>query len=76
MTRTCSNRAMNSVSVWVGFNVFVLALLALDLGVFHRTAHAVKAREAAFWSLLWVALALAFNGGIYFYLGPKPVSSF
>lgn len=50
---------------WVAFNVFVLAMLALDLGVFHRRAHEVSLREALFWSVLWTVLALAFNGWIY-----------
>jgi tellurite resistance protein TerC len=50
-----------------GFTVFVLLLLALDLGVFHREAHEVSFKEAATWSVVWVALALAFNYGFYLY---------
>jgi tellurite resistance protein TerC len=50
--------------MWAGFTLFVLAMLALDLGVFHRQAHAVKVREAAIWSVVWISLALAFNGWI------------
>jgi tellurite resistance protein TerC len=50
--------------MWAGFTGLVLAMLALDLGVFHRHAHAVRAREAAIWSVVWVSLALAFNGWI------------
>ena len=53
--------------LWIGFNIFVLAMLALDLGVFHRKTHAVSGREALTWSLVWISLALAFNAGIYFY---------
>jgi tellurite resistance protein TerC len=49
------------------FTVFVLGLLALDLGVFHRKAHAVSYREAATWSAVWVLLALFFNYGLYRY---------
>jgi tellurite resistance protein TerC len=49
------------------FTIFVLALLALDLGVFHRKAHAVSFREAAIWSAVWVVLALAFNFALYHY---------
>lgn len=56
-----------SIWLWVGFNVFVLLMLALDLGVFHRHAHAVSVREAALWSVLWISLSLLFNVGIYFY---------
>ncbi len=53
------------------FTLFVLALLALDLGVFHRTAHRVSFREAATWSAVWIALALAFNYGLYRYAHAK-----
>jgi tellurite resistance protein TerC len=53
--------------LWIGFNVFVLALLALDLGVFHRKAHAVSGREALIWSIVWISLSLVFNAVIYFY---------
>ena len=49
------------------FTIFVLALLALDLGVFHRKAHAVSYREAAIWSAVWVALALIFNYALYLF---------
>lgn len=48
--------------MWVGFLTFVLAMLALDLGVFHRSAHRVSVKEAAIWSAVWIGLALAFNG--------------
>lgn len=56
--------------VWILFNVFVLGLLALDLGVFHRTSHEVKMKEALSWSAVWVGLALAFNVVIYLWRGP------
>jgi tellurite resistance protein TerC len=49
------------------FTVFVLFLLLLDLGVFHRKAHVVSFREAATWSVVWISLALAFNYGLYQY---------
>src|SRR5438046_10594206 len=45
---------------WVGFIAFVLVVLALDLGVFHRHAHVVRFREALFWTVIWCALALLF----------------
>jgi TerC family integral membrane protein len=66
----------NQVVIWVGFNLFVLAMLALDLGVFHRQAHTVKVREALVWSAVWVALALLFNAGVYFWRGPEPALDF
>lgn len=61
---------------WVGFNVFVLALLALDLGVFQRKAHAVTVKEAALWSVVWIALAMLFNIGIYIWQGPDVAAQF
>jgi tellurite resistance protein TerC len=54
---------------WVIFGVVVTAMLALDLGVFHRKAHAVRGREAAIWSVVWISVALLFNLGIYFRSG-------
>ncbi|MCZ8205452.1 TerC family protein [Gemmatimonas sp.] len=48
-------------SWWIGFNVMVLFLLALDLGVFNRKAHAVSVKEALGWSALWVSLAIGFG---------------
>lgn len=53
--------------VWVGFNLFVLAMLALDLGVFHRDAHEVSIREAAIWSFVWIGMAMAFNTVLFFF---------
>jgi len=52
---------------YLGFTGFVLLLLALDLGVFHRQAHEVSFREAATWSVVWVVLALLFNFLLYQY---------
>ncbi|MGC4034026.1 MAG: hypothetical protein QM754_20285 [Tepidisphaeraceae bacterium] len=52
--------------IWVGFVLFVLLLLALDLGVFHRKAHAVSMKEALGWSAVWISLGLAFSVPIYF----------
>lgn len=52
---------------YAGFTLFVLGLLALDLGVFHRDAHVVSFRESLTWSVVWVALALAFNYAFYRY---------
>jgi tellurite resistance protein TerC len=56
---------------YLAFTGFVLVLLALDLGVFHRKAHAVSFREASLWSAVWVALALAFNVAFYQYASWK-----
>ena len=51
--------------IWTGFFVFVLAMLALDLGVFHRHAHAVSVKEALAWSAVWVTLSLLFSVFVY-----------
>jgi tellurite resistance protein TerC len=59
----------NTTLLWIGFNVFVILMLALDLGVFHRTSHEVKFKEAITWSFVWIALALVFNAGIWYYFG-------
>jgi len=67
---------LSEVLLWGGFSLFVLTMLILDLGVFHRTAHVVKIKEALLWSALWIALALAFNAGIYFWQGPVKALEF
>jgi tellurite resistance protein TerC len=55
-----------TIWLWVGFNLFVLGMLALDLGVFNRKAHVIRVREALIWTSVWVALALIFNVGVYY----------
>ncbi|HJP87150.1 MAG TPA: TerC family protein [Gemmatimonadaceae bacterium] len=62
---------MNSIYGWIGFNVVVLAILALDLGVLHRKSEKVSLREAAIWSAVWVALSLCFALAIYFTMGKR-----
>lgn len=52
---------------WIGFGVFVLAMLALDLGVFNRDHHAVSFKEACIWSSVWIVLALLFAACLYFW---------
>jgi tellurite resistance protein TerC len=56
---------------YLAFTGFVLVLLALDLGVFHRKAHLVSFREASFWSVVWIGLALVFNFALYQYAAWK-----
>jgi tellurite resistance protein TerC len=58
---------MDTIWLWVGFNLFVLAMLALDLGVFHRHTHTVSVKEATLWSVVWITLSLIFNAGLYFF---------
>ncbi len=62
--------------VWAGFTTFVLALLALDLGVFHRKAHAVGTKEAGIWTAVWVSLAALFGVGVYATMGRQPALEF
>jgi len=62
--------------VWAGFIAFVIVLLAIDLGIFHRKSHEVKVREALIWSAVWISLALIFNYGIYFFLGKEKALEF
>ncbi len=65
-----------SVLIWVGFIAFVLAMLALDLGVFNRKSHAVSMKEAAIWTAVWISLALVFNVVIYFWRGQEAALEF
>jgi len=62
---------IESLWLWAGFNVFILAMLALDLGVFHRRTHAVSFKESLTWTAVWVALALVFNAGVWHFAGPQ-----
>ena len=62
----------SQVWMWVAFNVFVLVMLAVDLGVLHRRAHEVALKEALVWSGIWIALALLFALGVYSWYGPQP----
>ncbi len=57
----------NQVYLWIGFNLFVLLMLALDLGIFHRRDHVVSVRESLTWTFVWIALAIAFNVGLYYW---------
>ena len=62
---------MGTPLLWVGFNLFVLLALALDLGVFHRKAHKIRIREAAFWSVVWISLALGFGYFVWHWFGAQ-----
>ncbi|WP_163780476.1 TerC family protein [Myxococcus vastator] len=64
--------SVGSPGLWAGFVAFVIAMLALDLGVFHRKAHVVKFKEALGWSAVWVSLALVFGAGVWWKFGPEP----
>src|ERR1700694_2008506 len=62
---------MNTLWGWVGFNIVVLAILALDLGLLHRRSSKVSLKEAATWSAVWVALSLGFAFAVYRTMGPE-----
>ena len=62
--------------LWIAFFVFVLAMLAIDLGVFQRKAHAVSMKEAGIWTAVWISLALLFNVGLFFWQGTEPALQF
>ncbi len=67
---------MDQWPIWVGFNLFVLGMLALDLGVFHRKAHEVHFKEAVTWTAVWVFLAMIFNVIIYLWRGEQVAMQF
>ncbi|MCU0329592.1 MAG: TerC family protein [Candidatus Kapabacteria bacterium] len=68
--------AIPDVWLYTGFIILVLALLALDLGIFNRTPHVVKVKEALGWTAFWMLLAFSFNVYVYFERGPIPAKEF
>ncbi len=66
----------NTVPLWIGFGLFVVTMMVLDLGVFHRKAHAISLREAAIWTGVWILLALAFNVAVYIWRGHQSALEF
>ncbi|HJY88510.1 MAG TPA: TerC family protein [Candidatus Acidoferrales bacterium] len=67
---------MGTPWLWITFNAFLLLMLAVDLGVFHRRAHAISLHEAGAWSVVWVVVSLAFNLGILHWSGKTPALEF
>jgi tellurite resistance protein TerC len=65
-----------NIWLWVGFVAFVLVMLSLDLGVFNRTPHVVKAREALTWTAVWVGLALVFAAGLAVFVDHQSALTF
>lgn len=59
----------NSAGLWIGFSLFILLMLSLDLGLFNRKAHAIKYREATIWSAVWITLAMIFAGIVFWKQG-------
>jgi tellurite resistance protein TerC len=62
--------------LWIVFNVFVLAMLALDLGVFHRKSHEVSVKEALTWTAVWMTLAMCFNLFVYYFFDKEKALEF
>lgn len=62
--------------LWIGFNLFVLFMLIVDLGVFHRKVHAVKIKEALIWTGVWIFLAMLFNSAILYFYGKNKALEF
>jgi len=67
---------MIEIWVWIVFNAFLLAMLALDLGVFHRRDRAISLKDALIWSVIWILMAFMFNILVYFWLGPDKALKF
>jgi tellurite resistance protein TerC len=62
--------------LWIGFNLFVLCMLILDLGIFHRRIHEVKMKEALVWTGIWIFLAMTFNAVILYFFGKEKAIEF
>ena len=67
---------MMSLLPWIGFCTFVFVMLAVDLGIFHRTSHEVSIKEASIWSAVWIGLAMAFNTLIWLTMGADKATEF
>lgn len=65
-----------SLAVWIGFVTFILLVLALDLGVFHKKSHTVGFKESIIWSGIWIALAMAFSVIILYWRGQGDFMNF
>ena len=64
-----ANLLENKIVLWVGFNLLVLLMLAVDLGIFHRKDHEISIKEGLVWSVIWTVVAFVFNIGVYFWHG-------
>jgi tellurite resistance protein TerC len=61
----------SSTTLWIGFSLFILLMLGLDLGLFNRKAHTIKYREATIWSIVWISLASIFAAIVFWYQGSQ-----
>lgn len=60
---------MQQILLWIGFTVFIIGMLVLDMVVFQKKDHEISVRESLLWTLFWIALSFIFNAGIYYYMG-------
>jgi tellurite resistance protein TerC len=67
---------IDNIWLWIGFNALILLMLLIDLGVFHRDNHVISIREALGWTAIWIALALVFNAGLWYYMGTETALKF
>lgn len=67
---------MTEATLWIGFNLFVLLMLVLDLGVFHRKSKVITVKEALIWTCVWVSIAFLFNIFVYYYFGENKAFEF
>ncbi|HEX5171950.1 MAG TPA: TerC family protein [Cyclobacteriaceae bacterium] len=65
-----------SAILWLSFSLFVIGMLALDLGVFHRKSHSVSVKEALIWTGVWITLSMLFNLFVYYYFGKEKAVEF
>ncbi len=63
--------SVGTPALWIGFTVFVLLMLALDLGVFNKRSHVIGFKESLTWSLVWIGLATVFGAGIFWQFGAE-----
>ncbi|MFU8859502.1 MAG: TerC family protein [Cyclonatronaceae bacterium] len=67
---------IDNIWLWIIFNAFILLMLLIDLGVFHRDNHVISIREALGWTAVWITLALVFNAGLWYFMGAEPALKF
>jgi len=61
----------SSIGLWIGFAIFIICMLSLDLGLFNRRAHTITYREASIWSAVWITLAMIFAGLVFWFQGTQ-----
>lgn len=76
LKRKMSYKLEVSIGYWIGFFVFVMIMLALDLGVFHKTDEEPSVKSSLLWSAFWIGLAFVFAGGVWYFGGKAPAVDF